>query len=99
MFGGDWFALDAPRHRYHFTPQRLQRLLNETGFQIRRATFFSKQHNAHALRQSLKLRLRAAHSRPGMALFVLCIPFIKPVDFALTALGRGATMTVAAGAV
>lgn len=99
MFGGDWFALDAPRHRYHFTPERLQRLLNETGFQIRRATFFSKQHNAHSLRQSLKVRLRAADSRLGMGLFLFSIPFIKPVDLALTVLGRGATMTVAANAV
>ena len=99
IFGGDWFALDAPRHRYHFSPDRLRQLLHETGFEVYRMTLFSKQHNAHALRQSLKVRLRAAHSRPGLALFLVCIPFIKPFDFAMTALGKGATMTVAARAV
>jgi SAM-dependent methyltransferase len=99
VFGGDWFAIDAPRHRYHFTPARLQQLLRDTGFEVYRMTLFSRQHNAHALRQSLKARLGAARSRPGLALFLLCIPFIKPVDFAMTILGKGATMTVAARAV
>src|SRR5438105_6856496 len=28
-FGGDWFALDVPRHRYHFTTKTLTRLLGD----------------------------------------------------------------------
>jgi 2-polyprenyl-3-methyl-5-hydroxy-6-metoxy-1,4-benzoquinol methylase len=94
LFSGDWFALDVPRHRYHFTPERLERLLSETGFSSYYRTFFSKAHNAHALRQSLKARLW-----PGLStrvLFYLSIPFIKPVDFVMSALGRGATLTIAA---
>ena len=99
-FGGDWFALDAPRHRYHFTPAALARLLGETGFEGYRTSFHSKAHNAHALRQSLKARLYAppagALRRAG---FLASIPFIKPFDYLMSALERGATLTVAARAV
>lgn len=98
-FGGDWFALDAPRHRYHFTPRTLGRLLSETGFQVYSSTFRSKAHNAHALRQSLKAKLRRRTSHLSLALFYLSIPFLKPFDGLMTALGEGATVTVAARAV
>lgn len=99
-FGGRWFALDAPRHRYHFTRDRLETLLTETGFSIFRVTLFSKAHNAHALRQSLKSRLRfETGSTGGRALFYLAIPFIKPFDLTMTALGYGATLTIAARAI
>lgn len=100
FFGGDWFALDAPRHRYHFTLPALERLLSETGFQIYEKTYFSKAHNSHALRQSLKTRL--FNSDPGplkRSLFYLSMPFIKPFDLVMTAMGEGATLTVAARAV
>ncbi|MEW6209075.1 MAG: class I SAM-dependent methyltransferase [Acidobacteriota bacterium] len=99
-FRGDWFALDAPRHRYHFTHKTLDHLLRETGFEIYRATFFSRAHNPHALRQSLKARLRA--ERPdslGRAMFILTIPFLKPFDSLMSAARRGATLTLAARAV
>jgi len=99
-FGGDWFALDVPRHRYHFTPTTLARLLDETGYEVYRTSFHSKAHNAHALRQSLKAKLYAppagAFSRVA---FLACIPFIKPFDYLMSALARGATLTVAAHAV
>src|SRR5215471_8613830 len=98
MFKGKWFALDAPRHRYHFNPVVLKGLLADAGFQIYRTTCFSKAHNSHAFRQSLKATLRAADSPPGFGLFCLAIPFIKPIDFVFTLLGSGATLTVAARA-
>lgn len=98
MFKGKWFALDAPRHRYHFNPVVLKALLGDAGFQIYRTTCFSKAHNSHAFRQSLKATLRAADSPPGFGLFCLAIPFIKPIDFVFTLLGSGATLTVAARA-
>ena len=94
LFAGHWFALDVPRHRYHFTPGRLERLLSETGFSPYHRTFFSKAHNAHALRQSLKGRLWP--KRSTRVLFYLSLPFIKPVDFLMSALGLGATLTIAA---
>lgn len=100
MFGGDWFALDVPRHRYHFTLPLLTRLLSESGFEIYRVTFRSKAHNSHALRQSLKTKLIGNNKRLlGKAQFFLLIPFIKPFDWMMTMLSEGATLTVAARAV
>lgn len=100
FFGGDWFALDAPRHRYHFTLNTLDRLLLESGFQIYEKTYFSKAHNSHSLRQSLKTRLFSRDSSVlNRALFLLSIPLIKPFDWVMTARGDGATLTVAARAV
>jgi SAM-dependent methyltransferase len=99
-FGGDWFALDAPRHRYHFTPATLTRLLGDTGFQVKRLSFHSKAHNPHALRQSLKAKLYSPSSGAlGRAAFLACIPFIRPFDLLMSAMQRGATLTVAARAV
>ena len=99
-FGGNWFALDAPRHRYHFTPAAIDRLLSGAGFKIYRTTFHSKAHNAHALRQSLKAKLYTAHASVAQrALFLAMIPFLKPFDWLMSATGQGATLTVAARAV
>lgn len=100
FFGGDWFALDAPRHRYHFTLNTLDRLLSETGFHIYEKSYYSRAHNSHALRQSLKTTLVSRDSGVlKRALFLLSIPLIKPFDWAMTAIGDGATLTIAARAV
>jgi SAM-dependent methyltransferase len=97
FFAGDWFALDAPRHRYHFTLPLLERLLAETGFEVYRVTYFSRSHNSHALRQSLKTKLFTRNSsRVNRALFYASLPFIKPFDGAMSAFGKGATLTLAA---
>jgi SAM-dependent methyltransferase len=99
-FDGDWFALDAPRHRYHFTLASLDRLLSQNGFEIYRKSYFSRAHNAHALRQSLKSRLAGRDSNAfTRALFYLSVPLIKPIDWTMSAMGEGATLTVAARAV
>jgi 2-polyprenyl-3-methyl-5-hydroxy-6-metoxy-1,4-benzoquinol methylase len=97
LFKGDWFALDAPRHRYHFTPESLQRILRETGFSIYKTTFLSRAHNTHALRQSLKFKLWQ-RSPLHRAAFLLAIPFLKPFDFLMSTAQKGATITVAARA-
>jgi 2-polyprenyl-3-methyl-5-hydroxy-6-metoxy-1,4-benzoquinol methylase len=88
-FKGSWFALDAPRHRYHFSQKVLERLLNHNGFTIERITLFSKEHNAHALRQSLKSTLSRGP-------YLLVKPFTTPVDNLLSRRGHGATITLAA---
>jgi SAM-dependent methyltransferase len=99
-FEGNWFALDAPRHRYHFTLATLDRLLSGSGFNIYRTTFHSKAHNAHALRQSLKSKLYTADSPLAQrALFLAAIPFLKPFDWLMSTRGQGATLTIAARAV
>ncbi len=33
-FGADWWALDLPRHRFHFTPEALRRALGAAGFEL-----------------------------------------------------------------
>ena len=100
VFGGNWFALDVPRHRYHFTLPLLTRLLFETGFEVYKVTFRSKAHNSHAMRQSLKTKLIGDDRRLlGQVLFGFLIPFIKPFDWMMTMLSEGATLTVAARAV
>lgn len=97
VFEGQWFALDTPRHRYHFTLPVLKRLLSETGFEVFRISYFSKAHNAHALRQSLKTKLAANYAGAiGLGLFYISLPLIKPFDNVMSALGKGATLTVAA---
>jgi SAM-dependent methyltransferase len=98
MFKGDWFSLDAPRHRYHFNLQNLKQLLEATGFAIYHKTFQSKVHNSHALRQSLKAKLWH-RSMPKRAAFLLAIPLLKPFDYFMSGSDKGATMTVAARAV
>ncbi|HUK89744.1 MAG TPA: class I SAM-dependent methyltransferase [Blastocatellia bacterium] len=99
VFKGNWFALDAPRHRYHFSLEALNRLMKETGFETYRATQLSSAHNAHALRQSLKTSLKASASWTGYAAFCLAIPLVKPIDLVMTLVAGGATLTVAAHAV
>ena len=100
FFAGDWFALDAPRHRYHFALPLLDRLLSETGFKVYRVTYFSKAHNWHSLKQSLKTRLLANNSNAiNQAVFYLSLPLVRPLDSLMSALGRGATLTLAARAV
>jgi ubiquinone/menaquinone biosynthesis C-methylase UbiE len=100
MFGGNWFALDVPRHRYHFTLPLLTRLLSESGFEVYKVTFRSKAHNSHAMRQSLKMKLIGDDKTlVGKLLFGLLIPSIKPLDWLMTMLTEGATLTVAARAV
>jgi SAM-dependent methyltransferase len=100
VFRGKWFALDAPRHRYHFRLSVIDRLLCETGFQVYRTNYFSRAHNSHALRQSLKSKLAGDDSSLlDQTIFYLSIPFIKPFDWMISALGQGATLTLAARAV
>lgn len=99
LFRGKWFALDAPRHRYHFSADTLEALLDRSGFEPYYTTSFSKAHNAHALRQSLRTVLAADRSAAGFGVFLVTIPLIRPVDLLMTAVAGGATMTVAARAV
>jgi SAM-dependent methyltransferase len=54
LFRRHWYAFDdVPRHLYHFSPQALERLLQEQGLQIRARLFFSRLVNFHCLKHSL----------------------------------------------
>jgi SAM-dependent methyltransferase len=99
-FRGDWFALDAPRHRYHFTEATIARLLQDTGFKPYIRSFKSRTHNVHSLRQSLKSRLlRVRPKAVGRGLFLLGVPLLKPCDSLMSVISQGATITLAARAV
>jgi len=100
IFEADWIAFDTPRHRYHFTYPVLERLLSETGFEVYRKSYFSRAHNSHALRWSLQARLRTRKSSAlSRARYYMALAIVQPIDSTMSALGRGATLTVAARAV
>jgi SAM-dependent methyltransferase len=52
-FGTDWFHLDLPRHRTHFTPRGLERLLDRSGFAVESVSTSS---SADGLPMSLRYR-------------------------------------------
>jgi len=53
LFQRHWYALDAPRHLYHFAPRPLDLLLKETGLKVCKHIFFSPRVNFHSLKYSL----------------------------------------------
>lgn len=91
-FGADWFALDLPRHRAHFSPEPLERLLAETGFATVEMRYRSETHDPHALKQSLKVRLLGRPAPLGRLRYYAAAPFLKLVD----RLAGGATLTAVA---
>ncbi len=52
MFGRNWFHLDVPRHRYHFSPKTLTRLLHEAGFEIVAMSSFAVEYDVFGVMQS-----------------------------------------------
>lgn len=91
-FGPDWFALDLPRHRFHFTPETLGRLLHEAGFDVIKTIYYSQTHDPHGLKQSLKSRWIARRAPLGALRYYTAAPFLKLVSRAT----GGATLTVVA---
>lgn len=96
-FGPYWFALDVPRHRFHFTLETLARLLEESGFKIIDHTDVSEIHNAHGYKESLKAEL-AARRGPivGRLAYLLYKPWVRTLDARSARQGGGATLTVTA---
>jgi SAM-dependent methyltransferase len=73
-FGSDWFHLDLPRHRTHFTAAGLRALLERSGFAVERVDTST---SADGLPMSLRYR-RLASGRGGLATtaaVVLASPF------------------------
>ena len=52
LFGRHWQHLDVPRHRYHFTPGTLARLLIGCGFEIIHSTSFALEYDLSGVVQS-----------------------------------------------
>ena len=82
-FGSDWFHLDLPRHRTHFTPRGLERLLDRAGFAIESLSTSS---SADGLPMSLHYRHlgdRRPRSGPGRYLTVAAVLVASPLGAAL----------------
>ncbi len=52
IFGKSWFHLDLPRHRYHFNPDTLLRILSKNGFETITYHTFSIEQNPFGFIQS-----------------------------------------------
>ncbi|EKD82680.1 MAG: hypothetical protein ACD_39C01155G0002 [uncultured bacterium] len=52
LFGSHWFALDVPRHLFHFTPQCLSILLNKYSLRIKKQSFLSFEQDVFTFAQS-----------------------------------------------
>jgi 2-polyprenyl-3-methyl-5-hydroxy-6-metoxy-1,4-benzoquinol methylase len=63
LFGKHWLHLDPPRHRYHFTPRTLARLLDDSRFTIVRSTTFALEYDLFGWLQSA---LNFVCSRPNV---------------------------------
>ena len=100
IFKQRWFALELPRHLYHFSPTTLELLLKNTGFEPLRIRHFSIRNNPLILAFTLFPRQnyhRLPHS-PDMSWifdFVLALSLI-PFTTLESLLGAGATITITA---
>ena len=110
--GPAWLHWDLPRHRVHFTPDGLTRLLQSSGWEVVRTHHLIAEQNFHATWMALLTRLgmrpafpfhflkRNIDTRPrDLALTLLGIPLL-PVAIALEAgaalMRRGGTIAVVA---
>lgn len=112
LAGPEWFHLDAPRHRTHFTPGGLRALLERTGFEAPEVGHLVWEHNASAMWMTLLGRLgmsagfpfhllkRNVPARAGdlarLALGVPLFPVALALELAAAAAHRGGTIAAMA---
>jgi SAM-dependent methyltransferase len=83
--GGCWFHLDVPRHRMHFTPSGLTRVLEHSGHVPLETHHLIWEHNPHAMWMALLTR---AGMTPGFPFHLLKRNVeITPRDLALLIAG------------
>jgi len=83
--GDGWLHWDAPRHRVHFTPDGLARLLARSGFEPVRVHHWVLDQNLHAMWMAMLVRMGM---RPGFPFHFLKRNIdATPRDIAITALG------------
>ena len=96
-FREDWYALSLPHHFFHFTPARLTRLLEASGFRVRALENRQGPENYHALKHSLPSRMTRLHGlRRGRLRYYLTKPFLHPWEWISTRLGGGSSMQICA---
>lgn len=55
LYGKDWFALEIPRHLYHFTPETLTAMLEKSGFTVEHIYHNYMAHNLYVLFESFRM--------------------------------------------
>lgn len=100
IFHRRWFALEVPRHLYHFSPKTIGLLLNNTGFEPFRIRHFSIRNNPLILASTLFPRLNYHRLPQGLAktriLYFLLALSLVPLTTLESLLGAGATITITA---
>jgi len=107
FFRDSWFALELPRHLYHFTPATITSLLKKAGWQVREIYQQRNLDNIIAscgyllenLSNSRILRIlsrRLVRFPTNVPLHFLTYPFLFPVGCILATLGQSGRMTVLA---
>jgi SAM-dependent methyltransferase len=91
--GGEWFHLDLPRHRTHFTPAGLRASMRAAGIEPGRTWHFVPEHNFHGMWFALLTRLGMT---PGFPFHVVKrnVP-LSARDLALVALAGPVLLPVA----
>ena len=107
LFGDSWFALELPRHLYHFTPPTLTSVLKEAGWKVRRiyhqrsvdniiASCGYLLENSSKSRISRSLSRRLVHFPTNVPLHFLTFPVLFPVACILAMFAQTGRMTVLA---
>jgi SAM-dependent methyltransferase len=110
LFGSRWYGLDIPRHVIDFSARSIQRLLRESGFEVRSIRHFNLRDNAPAFASSLVpsldpvsrvARRGGGESMPGAllrhGLYLGLVALSFPFAIAESAAGAGATVMIEAG--
>jgi SAM-dependent methyltransferase len=106
-FGDSWFALDLPRHLYHFTPITITSVLKRAGWGVRKiyhqrnvdnlfASCGYLLENASDSRISRWLARELVRFPTNVPLHFLTYPFLFPIACVLAAFGQTGRMTVLA---
>ncbi len=111
-FGAKWYGLDVPRHVVDYSQQSIVKLLEDTGFSVRRIRQFNLRDNAPALVSSLFLTLdplsrrirlhhrnaaeRAVASWAKHLAYLFLVFLAYPLVILEAAAGHGATVMIEA---
>jgi SAM-dependent methyltransferase len=81
FFREHWYAFDAPRHLFYFSPVALNSLLQKAGLQVCGNYFFSRVENFHQLKHSVlhwsKARFHSRIPYYAAKLFLLAVPWLE----------------------
>ena len=112
LFGARWYGIDVPRHVINYSNRAMQRLLAESGFEVKRTRHFNLRDNAPALASSffpsldpvgrgVRQRQRgqtesAALSWLRHGIYFGLVVAVQPFALAESLAGKGATIMIEA---